>query len=120
MGKWQEYYYYDVSYIEKYSVEVDLMEKSLFISTENHGTFLYRYNGKLLLEINRGYNEDCSMSPIEFYDNSTNYQLLLRKISDQVLYEWEKILSEVQEKIEYSNSLNLPRRYSCAKRTKDI
>lgn len=95
MGKWQEYFYYDVSDIERHSIEIELMKKSIFVSTEKYGTFLYNYNGNVWLEVNRGYDEECGMSPIEFYDDSANYQLLLRKIPDNILYEWKKILSEV-------------------------
>lgn len=99
MGKWQEYFYYSLSDNELHSTEISLMKKSIFISTEGYGTFLYKHNGNVWLEINRSYNEENGLSPIEFYSTPANYRILLAVISNKTLNEWENLLSEIKKDI---------------------
>ena len=97
MGKWQEYFYYDSSDIELHSKEISLMKKSLFVSTESYGTFLYKHNEYVWLEINKGYNEECNLSPIDFYNNPANYRISFMEIPNKALNEWKSLLSGIQE-----------------------
>ena len=99
IGKWQEFFYYNDSDIMQHSAEINKMKKSTFVSAENYGMFLYKYNGKVWLEINRGYGEDSCMSPLDFYNDPANYQLLLRMVSENILCECKKILGDIQKKI---------------------
>ncbi len=91
LGRWQEYYY-DELLIGEFSDEIKLMEKATFISTENYGIFLYSFDNKIWLEMNRGYDENCSMDAIQFYSNSDNYRMLLVSLSKDILVEWERKL----------------------------
>lgn len=97
IGKWQEYYLFSRPEINWHSEEVKHMEESLFKSGVNHGSFMYKYDGKVWLEFNKGYSEECGMSPLKYYSDPVNYRVLLTSISDEILAEWEKKLKEIKD-----------------------
>ncbi|MDL2302328.1 hypothetical protein LJC58_08235 [Lachnospiraceae bacterium OttesenSCG-928-D06] len=99
VGKWQEYFYFNSTSIKRNKKEIEQMEKSIFVSTEYYGTFLYRCFGKIWLEVNKGYSEDFAVSPEEYYDSSKNYQILLAPISEDIIGEWEKMLNKISKKL---------------------
>lgn len=96
MGRWQEYFYYD-SLCADFSNEISEMKRATFVSAEKFGSFLYEFNGEIWLEINRGYSEEWGMDPIEYYENPTNYQILITSIPMSILCKWEKKLEDINK-----------------------
>jgi len=63
LGKWQEYYYYDVSFVKDCEDEIKQMENATFVSGECYGIFLYKSDDKIWMELNKGYDVKCVLSP---------------------------------------------------------
>lgn len=99
IGRWQEYYYYDSLYVQKYSKEIELMENSIFVSAENYGSFLYKFNGRIYMELNRGYCESCTLNPYEYYNSPDNYNIFICQISYEMLHDWKEKLEKIEESI---------------------
>lgn len=97
LGKWQEYFYYDYSTINLCVNEINQMKGAIFVSTENYGSFIYRFNDKIWLELNRGYVESSGMKPHEYYENHTNYQILMASIPSNTLCEWKEKLEHINK-----------------------
>lgn len=106
IGKWQEYFYYSFSDNELHSREISLMKKSIFVSTEDYGIFLYEHNGNTWLEINRSYNEKSGLSAMEYYSTPVNYRVLLAVIPDNTLNEWENLLNGVKKDVAYESTFD--------------
>ncbi len=96
MGKWQEYYYFKSKYNERHMQEIKIMESAVFIGTENYGIFLYEYDEKTWLEINKGYSETDKKGPFEYYSSPDNYRVLLKCISTKELKKWREQLENLQ------------------------
>lgn len=97
LGKWQEYYYFDQSYLKNYSYEIEIMEKAIFVSTENYGTFLYEFNNEVWIEIDKGYDVQKDLTPMKYYNNWSNYRILLAPLSKDVVSVWKKQLEEISK-----------------------
>lgn len=94
IGEWQEYYYYDTAYIEKYSREIEFMTRALFLSAEKYSIFLYECKGELWMELNKGFSELSGLSPYDYYCNPINYRVSLNKISEKKIQEWKSTLEQ--------------------------
>lgn len=99
LGKWQEYFYYDSLYVKEHLDEIEQMKKAIFISTENYGIFLYKFKEKVWLEIDKGLDEACKLTPYEYYDDPDNYQVQLLQVSDEKVCEWSKKLVKISERL---------------------
>lgn len=99
MGKWQEYYYFESDYNKQHYKEINIMKKAIFISTEDYGLFLYQCDGKIWLEVDRGFPSGCKADPIDYYSVPNNYRVLLSNISFEVIKEWKKQLEEMERVI---------------------
>lgn len=101
LGKWQEYFYYDYLEIENHQEEIEEMEKARFVGTECYGIFLYRDDGKIWLEMNKGYTEEeeLELSPKNYYNSPQNYRILMVSVPDAVLNEWKRLLESIKEKL---------------------
>ena len=97
IGKWQEYFYYSDIDNKLHKNKIDLMKKATLVSTEQYGLFIYKCQGKIWIEINCGYDEQCGLSPIDYYGNSNNYRMALIHIDETLLMEWEEELCRVKE-----------------------
>ena len=96
VGKWQEYYYFEPDYNEKHYEEINIMKKAIFISTESYGLFLYQCDGKIWLEIDRGFSELDKLNPQAYYSESDNYRVLLSYIPAEVIKEWKEELEKIE------------------------
>lgn len=100
LGKWQEYFYFDSSYIKKHRNEIKQMENAIFISTELYGVFLYSFGKSIWLELDKGYNKkQCHTTVIDYYNNSSNYCILMTMISQKNLDRWKKDLEQLKNKL---------------------
>ena len=99
LGKWQEYFYFDNGYAEEYSHEIEIMEKSIFISAECYGIFLYEYDNIVWIEFNKSYNETESITPLNYYSDFSNYRILLAALSKNILFDWKSELETIQEQL---------------------
>lgn len=99
LGKWQEYFYFDNEYVEKYSREIEIMEKSIFISAECYGIFLYEYDNGVWIEFNKSYNETEGIIPLDYYSDFSNYRILLAALSKNILFDWKSELEMIQEQL---------------------
>ena len=97
LGKWQEYFYFDTRYVEEYSHEIEIMEKSIFISTECYGIFLYEYDNNMWIEFNKSYVETEGIIPFDYYSDFSNYRILLASLSKNILFDWKSELEAIQE-----------------------
>lgn len=89
IGKWQEYYYYDKQYVCNHQKQISYMKKTTFLSTELYGLFLYKYKGKVWMEIDKGYEEsEIFATPKKYYDSFKNYRVILELISNDRISEW--------------------------------
>jgi len=98
LGKWQEYYYYDSGFVEDCADEIKQMENATFVSAECYGIFLYKSDDKVWMELDRGYDGKCVLSPYDYYANPSNYRVLLTEIPLTMLYEWQMKLEAVKIK----------------------
>ena len=99
MGKWQEYYYFELGYNKQHYKEINIMREAIFISAENYGLFFYQCDGKMWLEVDRGFPSGCKVDPLDYYSVSNNYRVLLSNISVEVIEEWKKQLEEIERTI---------------------
>lgn len=99
LGKWQEYFYFDNGYVEKHLHEIEIMEKSIFISAECYGIFLYEYDDGVWIEFNKSYNEIEDIIPFDYYSDFSNYRILLATLSKRVLLDWKSELETIQEQL---------------------
>lgn len=99
IGKWQEYYYFDSEYNNKHAVEIETMEKAIFFSAEKYGSFLYKYDNKNWLELNKSFCDSYSSSPVEYYSDPDNYRILLSYISYEMVENWKKQLEVIEEQL---------------------
>ena len=97
IGQWQEYYYFEDDYNRKHAKKITMMERAIFISTENYGTFLYSFQNKIWLEINRGFFEGSEFSPMDYYSDPANYRVLLSEISAGAIKDWTEKLEDIKE-----------------------
>lgn len=97
IGKWQEYYYFESSYNEKHYKEIDIMKKAIFIGTESYGLFLYQCDGKIWLEIDKGFSELDKLNPLEYFSDPDNYRILLSYIPTEVIKEWKEQLEKIEK-----------------------
>ena len=97
VGKWQEYFYYDSQEIELYEEEIKIMKQSLLVSAECFGIFVYKFEERIWLEINRGYREECGLSPVDYYSEPLNYRVLLTEIEEVKMGRWQCLLDEVND-----------------------
>ncbi len=96
VGKWQQCYMYSKSYYKLHAQEFSLIEKTEFISTAGYGVFLYSFDGSYWMEIDKGYSDDCRLSPIEYFSDFLNYRMLLTPIPKERIDEWFKELIELE------------------------
>jgi len=106
MGKWQEYYYFDTAYNKRHSEEIGIMEKSIFISAEYYGSFLYKYNGDIWFELDKGYSESERCTPFQYYSDPSNYRVTLRCISNKEAESWKEQLKKIKRIITYGNPIS--------------
>lgn len=99
LGKWQEYFYFDERYVKKHSQEIEIMEKSVFISAEYYGTFLYEHDDSIWIEFNKSYNEAKDVAPMDYYSNYSNYRVLLEPLSKDIVFDWRVKLETIQEQL---------------------
>lgn len=99
LGKWQEYYYFNHSYLKKHLDEIEIMEKAVFISTESYGIFLYEFDNEVWIEINKAYNDHKDLTPMKYYSNSSNYRVLLAQLSKDVVNNWTIQLEQIKRQI---------------------
>ena len=99
MGKWQEYYYFESGYNKQHYKEINIMREAIFISAENYGLFFYQCDGKMWLEVDRGFPGGCKVDPLDYYSVANNYRVLLSNISAEVIEEWKKQLEEIERAI---------------------
>lgn len=95
IGKWQEYYYFESNYNDQHYKEINVMKKSVFISTEKYGIFLYQCDGKMWIEIDKGFSETSKTNPQDYYSSPDNYRVLLSTISSVLIKEWKEQLEEI-------------------------
>lgn len=99
MGEWQEYYYFESDYNEQHYKEINIMKKAIFISTEGYGLFLYQCDGKIWLEIDKGFSELDKFNPLDYYSDPDNYRVLLSNIPAEVIKEWMEQLEAIEKVI---------------------
>lgn len=99
IGQWQEYYYFEDDYNRKHAKEITMMERAIFISTANYGTFLYSFRNKVWLEINKGVTEWDKVSPMEYYADPVNYRVLFQEIPADTIKEWTEKMETNKKRI---------------------
>ncbi len=95
MGKWQECYYFDDPFNQTYRDEIERMEKATFFSLELYVCFLYKYKGRIWIELDKCYSEGLGVSVEAYYSDNANYRIMFDEISDKTLEEWKKELNVI-------------------------
>lgn len=96
IGKWQEYYYYDKQFVCNHQKQIFCMENTTLLSTELYGLFLYKYKGKVWIEIDKGYEEsEIFITPKEYYDSFKNYRVVWELVSDDRISEWMTKIDDI-------------------------
>lgn len=100
LGKWQEYFCFDSSYVKKHMNEIKQMESAIFISTELYGAFLYSFQKDIWIEFDKGYHKKQNNSTvIDYYSDFNNYRILMTTISQRNLNNWKKSLEELKNRL---------------------
>ena len=100
VGEWQEYYVFTNKYIKRHKKKITLMENTILVSNGCHGLFLYQYDGKIWLEINKLFwysNNSKKYSPCWYYSTPDNYRVLFTDIPAERIEEWKKELEKIEE-----------------------
>ena len=97
IGAWQEHYYFKRKYKKHHEKEITIMEDTLFKSTPGYGIFLYQYDGKVWLEMNKGFSDSSKYTPFKYYSNPNNYRVFLIEISPERIEQRKKELEKIEE-----------------------
>ena len=60
-------------------------------------TVLYQCDGKIWLEIDKGFSELDKLNPLEYFSDPDNYRILLSYIPTEVIKEWKEQLEKIEK-----------------------